>query len=152
MAKKDNKFYQYYRSHKSLCNWVIVGVLFALTLIFEFATGVLSPETLGAGKHENTFFTVKMTWFAWVMVAFLLVCLVFGIMAIIRDRSDAAQEEIRQDRIEAAKLREEVMDERQREIEAAYNRMKERRAERLREKQAEQNGSDATETPSEKEV
>lgn len=142
MAKRESKFYKYYRSHQSLCNWLIIGALFGIALIFFFATGTLTPESLGAGKNENAFFTVKMTWFSWVMVAVLVVCLIFGIMAMIRDRSDAAQEEIRQDRIEAAKLQREALDERQREIEEAYNRMKERRAARLAAKQAAQNGGE----------
>lgn len=140
MAKKDNKFYRYYREHRSICNWVLVGILFALTIAFNFLTGTLKVGELKPflGSEDKPLFSVQMTWFSWVMVAILLVCLVLAIVFMIQNRSEKAQEKIQYERIEAAKLQQEALDERQREVEAAYNRMKERRAARLATKQAEE--------------
>lgn len=138
MAKKDNKYYRYYRAHRSLCNWIMVGILFAITIIFQFATGLLTPDGLKPflGTPDQPLFSTKMTPLAWAIVAVLVVCLALAISFMVQNRTDKAQEEIRQEHIEAARLREQVMDERQKELEDAYNRMKERRAARQAAKQA----------------
>lgn len=151
MAKKDNKFYRYYRSHKAICNWIIVGVLFLLAIGFQFATGVLSKDNMEPflGTPDKPLFSAQMTPLAWAIVAVLVVCLILGLLFMAQNRTEKAQEEIREERVEAARLRQEVMDERQKQMEDAYNNMKKRRAERQAAKQLDANGApDATKTES----
>lgn len=141
MAKRDNKFYRYYRSHRTICNWVIVGGLFLIAIGFNFLIGNLSfaPQDPVIGRPMLPWFSVELNWFTWVVIAILIGLLILAIVFMVQNRSESAQERNQQERIEAAKLQKEVMDERQKEMEESYRLMKERRAARLAERQAERN-------------
>ena len=145
MAKRDNKFYRYYRSHRTICNWVIVGILFLIAIGFKVAVGQLSlaPQEPVFGAPALPWFSVKMNWFSWVVVIILTGLLVLAIIFMVQNRSEAAQERNQKERVEAAKLQKEIMDERQQELEDSYQRMKERRAARMKERQAARNGGRA---------
>lgn len=131
MAKRDLKIYEIYRKNKNKWDTLIVAVLFGIAIGWAVLSGSLKLEAGPVVIGEN-----PLTWFHWVMLVILFILLGFAIHAMIRDRSAEQQEKYRQQRLEAARLKDEVMAERREEAQAAYEAMKRRRAERLAAKEA----------------
>lgn len=148
MAKKDNRFYRYYRKHRIICSWLIAGGLLVFSVVLQLALGKLKltgnkPLVGAPGVAAGTY---RLDGFTWAVIAVLTVLLVFAIMFMAQNRSDAAQERNRREREEAVLLRREVMDARQKDRQHSYEEMKRRRAERLAARGAAR-GRDGSETP-----
>ena len=131
MAKNDKKIYEGYKKHQKLWNGIIIVFLFIVAVAVAVLTGQLKLEAqpVVLGEHP-------LTWFHWVMLVILVVLLGFGVVALKRDSSEKQQEIYRQEREEAIRLRQEVMEERRQELQNSYEAMKRRRTERLAARQA----------------